>query len=205
MASLHLRREDVFSDPAGTASRVLSSGAVFGLTAMEVRFATRDTVVYWLTLEPWLGPAAEGYPVEEVAITIHASGDITAVPRHARERRWLHRNPAAESVWWGSTWRAWYRTAPQPVQQAAIAHARTMGDPRLLGDLCLWYPGDPRSLRWAWSDGLVSYITIVHRHLQAEECWRRTGSWPAEDAPHGRGRHGITTNAMRTAAGMDAA
>ncbi len=73
-------------------------------------------------------------------------------------------------------------------------------DPGLIGELCLWCPGDPRQLRWAWSDGLAAYITIVHRHIQAEEYWRRTGRWPAEDAPHGGTSHPIQTSAMRTAA-----
>lgn len=54
-------------------------------------------------------------------------------------------------------------------------------------ELCLWDPGDPRGLRWSWSDGLEAYVTVVHRHLQAEEFWRRHRCWPAEDAPHGDG------------------
>lgn len=72
--------------------------------------------------------------------------------------------------------------------------------PPPLAQLCLWYPADPRPLRWEWDDGLIAYITIVHRHLQAEECWRRHDVWPAEDAPHGRGHHPIRTLAMRWAA-----
>jgi hypothetical protein len=66
----------------------------------------------------------------------------------------------------------------------------------LIQALCLWYPNDPRALRWAWSDGLAAYVTIVHRHLQAEECWRRHGVWPGEDAPHGYGDHPIRTPAL---------
>lgn len=68
------------------------------------------------------------------------------------------------------------------------------------GDLCLWYPDDVPSLQWTWDDGLASYVTLVHRHVQAEEFWRRTGRWPAEDAPHGSGRHPIQTAAMADAA-----
>jgi hypothetical protein len=67
----------------------------------------------------------------------------------------------------------------------------------LFGELCLWFPGDPRSLRWDWVDGLVRYVTIVHRHLQAEEFWRRHDRWPSEDAPHGAGDHPIRTWEMR--------
>lgn len=66
--------------------------------------------------------------------------------------------------------------------------------PSLLGELCLQFPGDPRWLRWEWSDGLERYVTIVHRHLQAEEFWRRKKRWPAEDAPHGDGTHPVGRN-----------
>jgi hypothetical protein len=63
----------------------------------------------------------------------------------------------------------------------------------LIQPLCLWYPNDPRALRWTWADGLAAYVTIVHRHVQAEECWRRHGVWPGEDTPHGYGDHPILT------------
>ena len=70
----------------------------------------------------------------------------------------------------------------------------------LIGDLCLWYPGDPRGLRWEWEDGFDAYLGIVSKHLQAEEWHRRGNPWPFEDAPHGVGRHPIRTMTMRTAA-----
>lgn len=78
-----------------------------------------------------------------------------------------------------------------------------------LGELCLWYEKDPRSLRWEWSDGLLSYIAIAHRHLLAEEFARRDpdGRWPVEDAPHGDAANGsahpIKTLRMRFAAAAD--
>lgn len=72
--------------------------------------------------------------------------------------------------------------------------------PTIFGELCLWYPRDPRSLRWDWANGLVDFVTIVHRHMQAEEFWRRKGYWPSEDAPHGAGPHPIRTAEMRRAA-----
>jgi hypothetical protein len=59
-------------------------------------------------------------------------------------------------------------------------------------ELCLWDEADEPSLRWVWADGLVSLVTIIHRHLIAEEYARRHGgAWPAEDAPHGSGQHPI--------------
>ena len=68
---------------------------------------------------------------------------------------------------------------------------------QLIQELCLWYPKDPKVLQWTWSDGLVAYVTVVHRHVQAEECWRRHGVWPGEDAPHGDGDHPILTPALQ--------
>lgn len=67
----------------------------------------------------------------------------------------------------------------------------------LPGRLCLWFDEDPRALRWEWEDGFEAYLTIVHRHLQAEEYWRRHGAWPGEDAPHGKGPHPIKSWALR--------
>jgi hypothetical protein len=72
-------------------------------------------------------------------------------------------------------------------------------------ELCLWYPADPRPLRWEWADGLLAYLLVVHRHVQAEEYSRRNaGRWPVEDTPHGTPRgatHPIRTWAMQAAAG----
>lgn len=69
----------------------------------------------------------------------------------------------------------------------------------VLGDLCLWYPQDPRYLRWEWEDGFISYLGIVSRHLQAEEWYRRYGYWPFKDAPHGLASgDSFTTNTYRT-------
>lgn len=54
------------------------------------------------------------------------------------------------------------------------------------GDLCLWYPGDPRRQRWEPSDGICEYIAIVQRHLLSEEGARRSGdAWRGYEAPHG--------------------
>jgi hypothetical protein len=72
--------------------------------------------------------------------------------------------------------------------------------PDLLRQLCLWDPWDPPSLRWHPDDGVAAFVRIVHRHLHAEEHWRRTGRWPVEDAPHGEGPHPIRSALMRNAA-----
>jgi hypothetical protein len=72
----------------------------------------------------------------------------------------------------------------------------------LLGELCIFYPRDPRQLRWEWSDGLVDYVMLVYRHLLCEEFARRNDDqWPVEDAPHGPGPHPILTEVMQRAAG----
>lgn len=165
--------QQVLSDPYEVAEHLVSTGAVYGLVNVDVRHQSLDLVIFWLTLEPWAPMEVRGYPTEHVSISVWRSGRIVAVPVNRRARSWLHIYPA----WLGSL--------------------------EALGQLCLWYPDDPRSLRWEWEDGLVKYITIVHRHLQAEEYYRRNGTWPAEDAPHGtgpsgQGPHPIATPALRT-------
>ncbi|MER6368685.1 hypothetical protein ABT255_09920 [Streptomyces mirabilis] len=69
-------------------------------------------------------------------------------------------------------------------------------NPPPVQDLCLQYPGDDAALRWIPDDGLEPLITLVHRHLLYEEAWRRTRTWPTEDAPHGQPAHG--THPLRT-------
>lgn len=70
-------------------------------------------------------------------------------------------------------------------------------NPPPVRDLCLQYPYDDAALRWVPEDGLDPLVTLVHRHLLYEEAWRRTGIWPAEDAPHGQPAHG--THPLRMA------
>jgi hypothetical protein len=156
--------EAVFADPQRVAVRLADDSGLYGLRSAHVGVATPDLVVLQLELGPWAAMAAEGYPIERVALFISADGRIAAVPHAPHTRTWLHRE----------------RTG--------------------LGGLCLWAPHDPVSLQWSWSDGLAAYISIMHRHLQAEEYWRRTGAWPAEDAPHGTFFQPIRTSAMRAAA-----
>ncbi len=89
----------------------------------------------------------------------------------------------------------WIRTFPYKGSRRKWYHRN------LRGDLCLWYPQDPRPLRWEWEDGFILYLGIVSRHLQAEEWYRLYRSWPFEDAPHGHGPggspHPILTNQLR--------
>lgn len=73
-------------------------------------------------------------------------------------------------------------------------------NPPPLQDLCLQYPGDDTALRWIPDDGLEPLLTLVHRHLMYEEAWRRTGTWPTEDAPHGQpvdGTHPLRTREIQ--------
>lgn len=163
-------RDEVVRDPRGVAAYLIESSAVFGLTAVDVRVAAKHMVVYWLTLEPWTPMAARGYPTERISISVWPTGAVTAVPIGGSGRTWQHRN------------------------------AFVLGRLDRIGDLCLWFSSDPPALRWRWNDGFVAYVTVVHRHLQAEEYFRRTGRWPAEDAPHGAGDHPIRSSALRQVA-----
>jgi len=159
--------EDVMRDPDRVAATIENSGAVYGLRSMVVRARCDSLVVFRLTLDPWAPMVAEGYPQELVNITVWRTGQIVAVPVNGAARSWAHRQPFL------------------------------LGHLELVGQLCLWAYDDPPALRWSWSDGLVAFITVVHRHLQAEEFCRRTGRWPSEDAPHGAGPHPIRTPALQ--------
>jgi hypothetical protein len=146
----------------------LLNAGIYGLIGAEVKFTSPDLVVFWLTLEPWLPMAELGYPTERVALNIWRDETTAAVPSNNGGRTWMHRQP------------------------------RRLGDPNHLGELCLWDPKDPVALRWIWRDGLVQLVTIIHRHLLAEEFARRNdGEWPSEDAPHGEGPHPIRTDEVR--------
>ena len=114
----------------------------------------------------------------------------------SRGRRWRPRatRPSSSACSYGRTGRI--AATPRGAGGRRWLHRY----PPPLGQLCLWYPDDPPALGWQWSDGLAAFITIAHRHLQAEEYWRRTGIWPAEDVPHGEGPHPIRSPALRAAA-----
>jgi hypothetical protein len=198
-ASQVIGLDDVLRHPESVAEDLVDSGLVYGLVDATVQLATCDMACFWLTLDPWKPMAAEEYPRERVAITMWRNGRIVAVPVDAACRPWLHRNLGADLRHGGGHRQTLFADAPAEVIQLAWDAEWCLGSPALFGDLCLWFPSDPKGLRWEWSDGLVSYITIVHRHLQAEEFWRRSGHWPAEDAPHGSGNHPVRTLTMHRA------
>ena len=43
------------------------------------------------------------------------------------------------------------------------------------GELCMWYPWDPRECRWLFSDGLLHLLVLIQAHLFREAWWRETG------------------------------
>lgn len=117
----------------------------------------RRGVEFETTFEPMVAQRREGYKDERARVLIPWDGEPLAWPRGPR-RRWKHRNPTLQD---------------------------TGDESHNTGSLCLWYPRDPRPLRWDWEDGLAAYYDRLHRHLLMEENWRRTARWAAEDAPHG--------------------
>lgn len=127
-------------------------------------------LVFDLTFQPLQG--LEAFAPERARISVSPQAEVFAFPLGTRPRRWNHRNPSPLGYEFGD----------------------------LAAELCLFYPGDPRALRWEWEDGFVAYVSRVQRHLFYEEYWRQTGSWPVEDAPHGAPKgevHPIVTSFMR--------
>ncbi|WP_460870791.1 hypothetical protein [Nocardioides pakistanensis] len=150
--------------------RVLEA-ELYGVGVDRLRQDRYGGVVLDLTFAPLPELAAAGYRAERGRISIRADGALYAFPLRP-QRSWKHRNPSPLGWQFG----------------------------HLAGELCLWYPRDPRSLRWEWDDGLEQYVTRVHRHLFFEEFHRREGHWPVEDAPHSdpeSGAHLIRSAFMR--------
>ncbi|WP_392466829.1 hypothetical protein ACF3NS_14090 [Arsenicicoccus cauae] len=150
--------------------RVLQDG-LFGVVCDRALAPRCGGLVLDMSFAPMPELAAAGYHTERARVSVRPDGPIYAFPL-GPERAWRHRYPS-------------------PLGQQ-LGH--------LAGPLCLWYPQDPRSLRWEWDDGLEQYVTRVYRHVFYEEYYRREGHWPVEDAPHGdplTGAHPIRSSFMR--------
>lgn len=52
------------------------------------------------------------------------------------------------------------------------------------GELCIWYPKDPKECRWISSDGLLHLLVLIQAHLFREAWWRETGEWLGPEVPH---------------------
>lgn len=50
-----------------------------------------------------------------------------------------------------------------------------------ISDLCLYYDGDPNSLKWTPDQRLVGLLDLTRLHLLKEAWWRVTGSWPSPE------------------------
>jgi hypothetical protein len=168
--SVVLALSDVLQDPAD-AGRVLEN-ELYGIDIDRLQKNRYGAVVLDPTFAPLPELVAAGYrDAERGRISIRPDGAIYAFPL-GPQRPWRHRNPSPLGWQFG----------------------------HLAGDLCLWYPRDPRALRWEWEDGLEQYVTRVHRHLFFEEFYRREGYWPVEDAPHAdpeSGAHPLRSAFMR--------
>lgn len=172
-------------DPHGCVRWFSMSGVVYGLKIAVVRH--NDILsIYDVRFEPPPTEHLPGYPAEHVRVPVLANGSVFAVPVNGDNRAWLHRYPR-HSI---------------PELLSLPSGVRVPWE-HLLGPLCLEYPDDPDHLRWHWRHGFDAYLRIVQRHLWSEEFWRREGSWPVEDAPHGHRLdghpHPIVTPTLRSA------
>lgn len=57
------------------------------------------------------------------------------------------------------------------------------------GELCMWYPWDPKENRWIFTDGLLHLLVLIQAHLFREAWWRETGGknngeWLGPEIPH---------------------
>jgi hypothetical protein len=150
--------QHVWSDPWSCCAWINDNSTIYGVTTSVIGRAA-SLVIVDVRFDSPPARSLPGFPAERVNVTITLSKEIAAVPPQDG-RLWLHR----------------YARLQFEIGVPLLSWA---------GGLCLWYPGDPPWLKWTWDDGLAEYLRIVQRHLWYEECWRRFGSWPAEDVPHG--------------------
>jgi hypothetical protein len=175
----HVRR-----DPEGCGRWLTGAGVVDG-AVVTVAIHDRTMTVFDVLYEPPPSDHLPGYPAEHVRVPVRGDGAVYAVPVGGDQRSWRH------------------RYAHYTVCELLTLSTRPIPWENLFGPLCLEYPADPAHLRWHWKDGIDAYLRIVQRHLWFEEYWRRHGTWPVEDTPHGHrsdGRpHPILTPALRSA------
>ena len=176
----HVRR-----NPQECARWLGTAGVVGGVEVTVVLHDSRATT-FDVCFESPVVPELSDYPAERVRVTVRANGKVFAVPVSGDDREWLHRYPRSSIA-----------------ELRALSKSATVPWEFIVGALCLEYPNDPDHLRWHWSDGIDAFLRIVQRHLWYEEYWRRHGSWPVDDAPHGErpdGRpHPILTPALQVA------
>ena len=50
--------------------------------------------------------------------------------------------------------------------------------------LCIWYPWDPKEMRWEFNDGLLHLLVLIQAHLFREAWWRDTNEWLGPEVDH---------------------
>ncbi|WP_162605640.1 hypothetical protein [Jiangella ureilytica] len=138
-----------------TRTRRVLQHELYGIAVDRVLEPRSGGVVLDMTCVPLPELAVARYNSERARVSIRPDGAIYSFPL-GPDRTWHHRYPSPLGKQFG----------------------------HLGGELCLWYPKDPRWLRWEWDDGVEQYVTRVYRHVFYEEYYRREGHWPVEDAPH---------------------
>jgi hypothetical protein len=85
------------------------------------------------------------------------------------------------------------RNWSRPCVQSVTADGPTKSPHRYSdGHLCMWHPSDGPELMWQPEEGLVGVIQYARVHLFREEYWRRYGTWPGPEAPHGEDAPKVT-------------
>jgi hypothetical protein len=67
-----------------------------------------------------------------------------------------------------------------------------------ISDLCLYFSGDPDSLRWTLNHRLSGLLDLTRLHLLKEAWWRVTNDWPSPEVHlNPDERHGASGNRDR--------
>ena len=48
----------------------------------------------------------------------------------------------------------------------------------------MWFPGDPPSMQWRLSHGLLDLLDAIRAHLFREAWWREHGEWLGPEVMH---------------------